>query len=412
MFPNILKKMNSNNVSKNAMALYIIQIFSMVAPLIVLPYLSRMLGVEGFGKTMLIFSLCAIAVVITDYGFNLSATYSISKNRDDKTYVSELIGAIYVIKIVITCALLTIIFILNDHIGIEIEDKNLYLYIALNIFAQAFIPTWFFHGIEKMKNVTIFMSLSKMTYVILIFCFVEDVSDVNLVVLLYATSNIIAVLTANSLIYSNGYSINQPRIKNIGFILKDSSQYFLSRASVTLYTTASTFLVGTNAGMQQAAFYSSSEKIYQAFQSITGPIAQALFPYMANNKDTNILTKVLVFIGIPLSLFCIIGSYWASDIMSIIFGHEFREASYVLQLFLIIAMINFISVIYGYPAFASIGRVNLANYSVMLGAFIQGICLIILFVTDNISALNIVNSILITEIIVMIVRLILYKNFK
>ena len=95
-----LKKISSHSVARNSIALFALQFVSMVAPLIVFPYLSRVLGIDGFGIIMLVLSASAIGLVITDYGFNLSATYKISKNREDIDYVSQLIGAIFFIKLI------------------------------------------------------------------------------------------------------------------------------------------------------------------------------------------------------------------------------------------------------------------------------------------------------------------------
>lgn len=97
-----LKKMHNHSVFKNTISLFILQLTNVIAPLIVLPYLSRVLGINGFGLVMLAFSASSIGLVVTDFGFNLSATYSISKNRDKIDYISELIGSIFIIKMFLT----------------------------------------------------------------------------------------------------------------------------------------------------------------------------------------------------------------------------------------------------------------------------------------------------------------------
>jgi O-antigen/teichoic acid export membrane protein len=409
---NKLKKISSHSVAKNTGSLFALQFVNMVAPLIVLPYLSRVLGVDGFGAMMLAFSACAIALIITDFGFNLSATYTISKCRENKVYVNELIGAIFLIKAVLIFILFLILATYSYFIGFSVGGYTLSIYIGLNVLVQAFIPTWFFQGIEKMKSVTIFMVFAKLSYVFLIFIFIKNESDTDLVVLFYALSNLVGVSIAIRLIYINGYSIKTPKSLKITAVFKDSSQYFLSRAAVSIYTTASTFIVGASAGVQQAAMYGASEKIYQASQSITAPIAQALFPYMAKNKDVKLLAKIIVYVGVPLAIACGVVALWAGDIMSLVFGDEFQQSGYLLQVFLLVTVINFVSVNFGYPAFAGIGKVQIANYTVMLGALIQSTCLLILFLTNNISGTGVVTSVLITELVVMSSRIIMYNYYK
>ncbi|WP_176463201.1 oligosaccharide flippase family protein, partial [Escherichia coli] len=50
--------MPKKNVVENIMFLSIIQFANYLAPLMVLPFLSRTLGVEGFGLIMVAFSAC------------------------------------------------------------------------------------------------------------------------------------------------------------------------------------------------------------------------------------------------------------------------------------------------------------------------------------------------------------------
>src|SRR5690554_7423247 len=83
----MLKKLTSHRLFKNTSALIIMQLFTYVAPFIVLPYLSRTLGADGFGLMIAALSLTVIANVCTDFGFNLSATYLISRKQNQTRYI-------------------------------------------------------------------------------------------------------------------------------------------------------------------------------------------------------------------------------------------------------------------------------------------------------------------------------------
>jgi PST family polysaccharide transporter len=118
--------------------------------------------------------------------------------------------------------------------------------------------------------------------------------------------------------------------------------------------------------------------------------------------------RIVIFIGIPLSVGCIMVGFWANEIMGLFFGDEFLLAGGILQLFLVVTVINFISVNFGYPAFAGIDKVHVANYTVIVGAVVQSACLFALFMTDSFSALTVVISVLVTELVVMISRVVIY----
>lgn len=71
-------------VFHNASYLMITQAAMYIAPLFVLSYLLKTLGVKEFGYYALILAIVAYLQIITDYGFSFSSSRAISQNRDDK----------------------------------------------------------------------------------------------------------------------------------------------------------------------------------------------------------------------------------------------------------------------------------------------------------------------------------------
>ena len=407
----MIKKIYSLNIIKNSSALFIMQVVNIGIPLLMYPFLSRQLGIESFGLLMICFSVCAIGVVITDFGFGLSATKSISKNRDNKDFVSKIIGAVFIIKSFILCSLLFILVCYEYFIGLGF-DYRLIFFILINIVVQSFIPTWFFLGIEKMKNITFFMIFTKLVYVFLVLYLVNEEDEMPLVILLQAISYSVAVTIALALIYRNKYQIILPNSMIVKEIFRDSTQFFYSRVTLSLYTSASTLFVGAFSGAQQAALFGAAEKLYLASQSITSSIAQALFPYMANDGKKELLGKIIILVGIPLGIFCVLLGFWGSEIMDLIFGDGFSNGGPILQVFLIITLINFVGVNLGFPAFASIDKIHIANYTVVLGALMHIIFLGFLYFSNNVSGINVVIAVLITELSIMSVRFYMFQHYS
>ena len=76
----------------NIFFLALLQVVNYVFPLLSWPIMSNALGLSDFGVLLILLSICGIANMFTDFGFDLSATYSVSKNIKDKSYIDSLLS--------------------------------------------------------------------------------------------------------------------------------------------------------------------------------------------------------------------------------------------------------------------------------------------------------------------------------
>ncbi|WP_157952980.1 oligosaccharide flippase family protein [Limnobaculum parvum] len=404
---------NSNRLFKNILSLTIVQFSNYIAPLLVLPYLTRILSVENFGIVVISFSICSIAMIITDFGFGLSGTYWISKNRNDKKNVASYIGAIYLIKLmlnaVIVFSLLLYIFIWQENF---LNEPLLVIGILLTIIFQSYQPMWFFQGIERMKNVTICMVASKLIYLISVLVFVKGKSDSDIVLLCLALSSLVSAVLGIIRIYKENYKLAWPHISLIKEVIQASFNFFISRASVGIYTSASTFIVGSFSGLGQAALYSSAEKLYQAGLSISSPISQAIFPYLARSRNIGELFKILLVIFPLLVVTVFICLFYTENIIIIFYGDLYKDAAPVLRVFLITSLFSFISINMGYPAFSIYDRLDLVNLSVYIAAVLHILGLVILYCGNNITAINVSLCVCIIEFVVLIIRVSMFISLR
>lgn len=400
------------NLFKNAFSLLIIQFSNYIAPFLVIPYLSRLLGVDGFGLSAILLSISGVLIVIIDYGFNLSATAVVAGIRDQRERINQLLSSVLIVKLTIALFTLVGLFGVADLIiDGGVSDFLIFSY-ALVLFGQSLQMIWLFQGIERMKNITYVQVALKLVYVLLVFVLVQKESDIEYVIFALGISNLIAGALCTWLIYRNGFSYAKTNSKQILHEIKYGAGFFMSRLSVAVYSQASVFVVGSFSGNIQAGLYSGCEKLFQAAQNVITPIISALYPYLVKNKDQSFFIKLVASLTLILVLGCA-GCIWLAEwIVTLILGDEFIVAVAVFKVFMCIVPISFVSMNFGYPAFALLDRVKVANITVILGSVFHILALLLLWLIDSISAQNVAMVILITETLIMLLRLFLFFKIR
>lgn len=396
-------KLKQNVLFGNIAALAILQLATYITPLLIVPYLTRVLGPGGYGTVAICLSIIQMSLILTDFGFNLSSTVYIARNCQSKDKINKHIGAVFQIKILlIFLCVIFLYFLVNDQLQqFKIE---FFFYSCIAIIGQTFQSLWFFQGVEKMKRITLFLTISKFSYVILTFVIVKKPEQGRFVILAYALSQVIGALLSQYYMRKEGYKYTPANLSSMLGVLRTSALFFWSRLAVSTYTTASTLVVGA-AGHVQAGYYAASEQLYKAGQNITTPVSQALYPYMTRAKNWALFFKmmsILTVVMITASLTAIWLSQW---LIALIFGPEYIVSQNVFIVFMLALIVTFVSTNFGYPVFSALGKVKVANYTVIFGALTHVVILGVLFCLGEISAYNVVRAVLFTEIVILILRM-------
>jgi len=88
-------------VLENFFSLSSLQGVNYILPLIVLPYLIRVLGPEKIGLIAFAQSFVQYFVILTDYGFNLSATRQIALYRERKEQLHQIFTSVLAVKLIL-----------------------------------------------------------------------------------------------------------------------------------------------------------------------------------------------------------------------------------------------------------------------------------------------------------------------
>ncbi|MBL4866103.1 MAG: oligosaccharide flippase family protein [Pseudomonadales bacterium] len=396
----------------NFFSLTVLQIFTYLLPLLTLPYLTRVLGAERFGAVVFAQSFIMFFNVLVDYGFNLYATREISIHRDNEKKVLEIFSSVMIIKVflvVVSLLALTAIVFTFDRF---LDDVELYYLTFFWVFGQALFPIWYFQGMEQMKYVTIVNVVAKIIFTVLIFALVRNPGDYYKVPILNGfgmCAGACLSLVILRIVHNQGFGFYRFGVLQQHF--RESSQFFLSRFSVAIYTTSNTFVIGLFSSNDAAGYYSIADKLYQALQQIYHPVVQSLYPYVAKQKNIAFFKKIFkvsVFLnfGCIALLFCV-GEYVFSSLFTETVGKESLEVFYIL---LFAALVVVPSMLLGYPFLGALGFGVHANASVVFGSVFHLSGLGVLVLVGDVTIYSIAYMVVATELLVLVYRIYWVKS--
>ncbi len=397
---------DSRRLLENFFSLSVLQGINYALPLITLPYLVRVLGPEKFGLISFAQAFMQYFSIFTDYGFNLSATREISIQRENKEKVSEIFSSVMIIKfilLILSWVIITIIILSFE----KFRRDWLIYYLAFGmVIGQAMFPVWFFLGMEKMKYITFLNVIARLIFTVSIFVFIRKTSDYIYVPLLNSLGFLTSGFLAIWIILRNfNVKIYIPQLGVLIKYLEDSTQFFLSRVSVSMYTSTNTFVLGLFTNNKVVGYYSIAEKLYRALQQLYYPLVNTLYPYVAHKKNIHIYRRIFKFSILTNIIFVFILLVISNHIIEIIFGVGLETSAKVLRILLLSALVVVPSILLGYPFLAALGFTNYANLSVILGSILHLLGLGILSVLGAINIYNVAFMVIITETFVLTFRL-------
>ena len=161
------------NSIKTNYALNLINTLSgMLFPLLVFPYVSRVMLADGMGLVNFYASIIQYVILLTSLGIPLYAVRETAKVRDDADALNKVSLEILLLHTILTVAGYFVIFILCMSVEKIQDNLVLFLILSTNVFFTAIGCDWFYQGIENFKYITIRGLVVKVVSVAFLFLFV------------------------------------------------------------------------------------------------------------------------------------------------------------------------------------------------------------------------------------------------
>lgn len=409
----IKNNFNSSLVS-NFFSLVILQGANYLFPLLTVPYLFRILGVETFGLINFSTAFVQYFAILSDFGFNLSATKYIAANREDKDKRDQYFFNVLIAKLMLFLCGLVILLLIINFVDKFSENKAVYLLSYGSVLGSVLLPTWFFQGMEQMRYITKITIVTRTLAIIPIFFLVKSDTDFLLVPIFYGLGAIAAGLIGIYIVRVNfklKFNFNKLSFSSVIDCLKESVDFFLSRLSLSLYTISNTFVLGMVLGNTAVGYYAAGEKLYMAVQSMYGPLNQALYPYMVKHRNILIFKKIFFAVVLINCIVIPIGIYKSEFIMHFIYSTIDFESVSILKILLGACLITVPSILLGYPFLGAFGHTRYTNLTVIISSVFHVSMLVLLVLFNSLTVYTVASLVVTTELIVLILRIRGVKKF-
>lgn len=259
----------------------VLQGMSYLFPIIIAPYLIRVIGIQKYGLWATASVLLTYFQLFTDYGFNLSATKEISVNRHDPQKVSEIFSSVMTIKVGLFLASLTLMLALTYSVPLFKADHVFYLVTFSGLLGHVLFPIWYFQGVERMKYITYLNLASRTAVFIMLFIVIRQEGDY----VKFAALNSGALILTGALslrIVLNDFEVRYvlPSASRLKRSLAEGWHIFVSTFSVNLYMNTNVLILRFFASEAAVGYYYVADRCVTALRSLASVIFQAIYPHV------------------------------------------------------------------------------------------------------------------------------------
>lgn len=306
--------------------------------LILIPHFTGIFSKDMWGQILTVQALALWLQIVVEYGFNLSATRSMSRVRDDLDALARLVAGVAGAKILLSLAsiiisILAVKLLSNFHVlGL------LVLWATAFAIMQGFNPVWYFLAREQFGQYALIDFLSRLAYLGLCLFFIRHPDQSVFIFAFGVITAGIANIAGYSLIRRQ-IPLRWPDLASSLGALRDGWSMFLFVGVTSIYTTLNLVILGFSQTAVTVAAYGTSDRIVRAAGGLLEPLNRIIYARLSNlyhhnmTSALNFLKKAAVLILITGVLIFSVGEFSAPLIIRIL-APDYAESIGYLRLLL------------------------------------------------------------------------------
>lgn len=384
----------NNAFLKNVSYLTIIQISNTLLPLIIIPFLTRIISPEQFGELEFARVFCYYFSILIIYGFDITTTRMISINRNNTSKINDIVSQTTYAKILLFFVV-TVFFVFSVNILSKNDEGVKWLLFAtylINI-GYTFYPIWYFQGTEKLKKITTISFGLRLVMFLILLLVIRRSEDFWIYNFVQSLSMIIIGFVCYFILYKNhGFRFRAINWNRIYKIIKDGFGIFFSITLVTVITSLFFIVLKMYSNEIELGKFSVSNKLIATIQLlILLPFSQAFFPLISKqcNDDFKLfkrnINRAAFFIFCITFIAGVIIYFYGDIIITLIFGVAYLNSYESLKIFAFLPMFASLNNIYSYQGLLSLKKDKIF---IIIHVFYALLTLLLCFVFSSFFSAN------------------------
>lgn len=268
-----------SRLSHNFFSLGLVQVINSSLQLLVIPHVINIIGADGFGVVAVAQVMMFFLSTFTDYGFSQTATRQVSIHRDDPVKLSAIFFRVIFSRIILGVVAFLVLLLLVFTVPLFKAHSFLYLLGFAMVIGQSMLLNWFFQGLEKMWFIAITTLAGRISFVLLVFVFINNKGDSILFLLFIGIGNIIAAIIGLLLIRRVfKLHFTRPSLQDLGQEIKEGWPFTVTNLSMNTCQYANVFILRFFTNDLVVGYFSIAERIFLTLKQALTVFSQAVYP--------------------------------------------------------------------------------------------------------------------------------------
>lgn len=372
-----MKPVQKQSVKKNYIYNLAYQMLAVIIPLMIQPYIARVLGAGEVGAFSYTTAITGYFALVGNLGIATYGQLRVAAFRNDREKVSQIFWELAILRFLMMAAS-TLLFILFICFLARPENKTLYAVLTVQIMASAIDIAWLLQGFEEFRKIVLRNTIIKVVSVILIFMFVKKQSDLYIYALIMNGSTLIGNA---SIWYFTPSFVDRVPLKrlNLQRHLRSCIIYFIPTIATTFYLSLDKQMIKwfTDTTVENG-YYEFAQRIEQMAVTVVTSLSIVTMPRMANLFNLNAIDRMrnrleqtirfILLLSVPMCL----GMMSVTDyLVPLYLGSGFERSATLLKIFSLLIVVVGLNNAVGKQVLMPVGRQKEYNMSVILGAFVN-----------------------------------------